>query len=56
MIMLYHGTTMEIASPLVRVGRKKVDFGQGFYLTRLKHQASLWAETMAERSELRGER
>ena len=49
MILLFHGTTMEISEPLVGVGRKKVDFGQGFYLTRLKRQASLWAETMAER-------
>lgn len=49
MISLFHGTTMEISEPLVGVGRKKVDFGQGFYLTRLKRQASLWAETMAER-------
>lgn len=49
MIVLYHGTTMEIAAPLVKVGRKRVDFGQGFYLTKLKKQASLWAETIAER-------
>ena len=49
MIALYHGTTMEVASPLVKLGRKCVDFGQGFYLTRLKKQASLWAETIAER-------
>lgn len=49
MSTLYHGTTMEVPSPLVRIGRKKVDFGQGFYLTKLKRQASLWAETIAER-------
>ena len=49
MIALYHGTTLEVAEPLVKVGRKMVDFGQGFYLTKLKRQASLWAETIAER-------
>lgn len=49
MITLYHGTTMEVSAPLVKLGRKRVDFGQGFYLTRLKKQASLWAETIAER-------
>ena len=49
MITLYHGTTMEVSEPLVGVGRKKVDFGRGFYLTRMKRQASLWAETIAER-------
>jgi len=48
-IALYHGTTMEVPSPLVKVGRKRVDFGQGFYLTKLRQQASLWAETIAER-------
>jgi len=48
-IALYHGATMEIPLPLVKVGRKKVDFGQGFYLTKLRQQASLWAETIAER-------
>ena len=49
MISLFHGTTMEVSEPLVGIGRKKVDFGRGFYLTRLKRQASLWAETIAER-------
>lgn len=49
MIALYHGTTLEVAAPLVKLGRKRVDFGQGFYLTKLKKQASLWAETIAER-------
>ena len=49
MIALYHGTTMEVAAPLVKLGRKRVDFGQGFYLTKIKKQASLWAETIAER-------
>ena len=49
MISLFHGTTMEVSEPLVGVGRKKVDFGRGFYLTKMKRQASLWAETIAER-------
>ena len=49
MISLYHGSTQEVVAPLVKLGRKQVDFGQGFYLTRLKKQASLWAETIAER-------
>ena len=31
------------------MGRKKVDFGQGFYLTKLRSQAQSWAETVAER-------
>ncbi len=31
------------------LGRKKVDFGQGFYLTNLHGQAKAWAEVIAER-------
>ena len=49
MITLYHGSYIAVPSPLVGLGRKKVDFGQGFYLTNLYHQAKAWAETIAER-------
>lgn len=49
MITLYHGSFIAVSSPLVELGRKKVDFGQGFYLTNLYEQAKAWAETIAER-------
>ena len=49
MITLYHGSFIAVSSPLVGLGRKKVDFGQGFYLTNLYEQAKAWAETIAER-------
>lgn len=49
MITLYHGSYIAVPSPLVGLGRKKVDFGQGFYLTNLNGQAKAWAETIAER-------
>ena len=49
MITLYHGSYIVVPSPLVGLGRKKVDFGQGFYLTNLHDQAKAWAETIAER-------
>lgn len=49
MIILYHGSYIAVPSPLVGLGRKKVDFGQGFYLTNLHEQAKAWAETIAER-------
>ncbi len=49
MITLYHGSYITVSSPLVGLGRKKVDFGQGFYLTNLHKQAKAWAETIAER-------
>ena len=49
MITLYHGSYIQVGKPLVKIGRKKVDFGQGFYLTKLRQQASSWAKAIAER-------
>ena len=49
MITLYHGSYIQVGKPLVKLGRKKVDFGQGFYLTKLRQQASSWAKAIAER-------
>lgn len=49
MIELFHGSTVEVSAPLVSLGRTGVDFGRGFYLTRLKAQAESWARTIAER-------
>ncbi len=49
MTRLYHGSYTEVKAPLVRLGRKKVDFGQGFYLTKLLPQAQSWASAIAER-------
>ncbi len=36
MNMLFHGSDVVAQAPLAKVGRKKVDFGQGFYLTLLR--------------------
>lgn len=49
MITLYHGSYISVPAPLVKLGRKNVDFGQGFYLTKLRIQAESWAKTIAER-------
>ena len=49
MIRLYHGSIVEVGKPLVGVGRRKVDFGQGFYMTRMRKQAELWAKVVANR-------
>lgn len=49
MITLFHGSYIAVPSPFVALGRKKVDFGQGFYLTKLFTQAQSWAATIAER-------
>ena len=43
MTTLYHGSYIAVSSPFVGLGRKKVDFGQGFYLTKLREQAASWA-------------
>lgn len=49
MITLFHGSYIPVQEPFVKLGRKKVDFGQGFYLTKLRKQAESWAGTIAER-------
>lgn len=49
MMTLFHGSYITVSSPFVRLGRKKVDFGQGFYLTNLREQAQSWAITIAGR-------
>lgn len=40
---LYHGSYMSVPSPLTGVGRRELDFGPGFYVTRLHEQAERWA-------------
>lgn len=49
MITLYHGSYMEVSSPQTDKGRQKVDFGQGFYLTRLLEQAEKWSRAITIR-------
>lgn len=49
MMTLFHGSYVPVQLPLVKLGRKKVDFGQGFYLTKLRKQAESWAQTIAGR-------
>lgn len=47
---LYHGSYLVVRDPDVVRGRREVDFGQGFYLTRLRKQASKWAEFVSMRA------
>lgn len=49
MITLYHGSDQEVQQPLAKVGRRNLDFGSGFYLTKLKEQAEAWAGIIASR-------
>lgn len=43
MMTLYHGSYMSVSSPLTAVGRRELDFGPGFYVTKLHEQAERWA-------------
>lgn len=47
MIVVYHGGVERIEAPLAKVGRKCLDFGHGFYITRRLQQAQEWAERTA---------
>ena len=49
MTILFHGSDVVVDSPIARLGRAKVDFGQAFYMTRLRPQAESWARTIASR-------
>lgn len=49
MITLYHGSYTQVAKPLAKIGRKNLDFGQGFYLTSIREQAEKWAVVIAQR-------
>ncbi len=42
-MILYHGSIKEIPSPAINIGRDKLDFGRGFYVTELFEQAKIWA-------------
>lgn len=49
MITLYHGSNLEITSPRANAGRKNLDFGPGFYVTKIEEQAQNWAQIIASR-------
>lgn len=44
---VYHGSNVPVQSPLVGIGRKALDFGEGFYVTALLPQAEAWARNKA---------
>jgi hypothetical protein len=43
MLTVYHGSTIQVSSPIAKAGRVNLDFGQGFYITDIKEQAERWA-------------
>lgn len=48
-IIVYHGGTEIVDSPVCGLGRKNLDFGQGFYVTDIKEQAVKWAGLNAQK-------
>lgn len=46
---LFHGSYMVIDKPEISKGRSRVDFGRGFYLTRIQSQAERWAKLITIR-------
>ena len=49
MMTLYHGSYLPVPTPLAKAGRKNLDFGHGFYVTKLQEQAENWAKIIATR-------
>jgi hypothetical protein len=48
-LTVFHGSDVAVPQPLAKVGRKNVDFGLGFYVTKLRKQAEAWAVVIAGR-------
>lgn len=48
-IKVYHGATEIVENPICAFGRKNLDFGQGFYITDIKDQASKWSLLTAQK-------
>ena len=46
---LYHGSTVAVRKPSLRLGRLNADFGKGFYTTSNPEQAERWAHIKQER-------
>jgi hypothetical protein len=50
-MLVYHGSTLEVKTPLVDYGRSNLDFGKGFYVTNILSQAESFAQRMARRKQ-----
>ena len=42
-MIVYHGSTVEVAQPDVSYSERNLDFGCGFYVTTVYEQAARWA-------------
>lgn len=48
-MFLYHGSNMVVSNPQILVSDRRLDFGEGFYLTSSLEQAERWAQLTTER-------
>ena len=48
---LYHGSTVTVKHPSLRLGRANTDFGKGFYTTTDYEQAARWARIRRRREQ-----
>ena len=46
---LYHGSTVQVKKPEIRVGVSLLDFGEGFYTTTSFAQAERWSRIKMRR-------
>ena len=47
-MIVYHGVTDIIKQPMVQLGRNKLDFGKGYYVTDILEQAEIWSRRIAD--------
>ena len=48
-MIIYHGSTVPVEKPEIRISNSFLDFGTGFYTTTSEHQAERWARIKMRR-------
>ena len=46
---VFHGSICEVRTPDLSRSKRNIDFGPGFYVTTIRHQAERWAKRKAAR-------
>ena len=46
---VFHGSICEVQTPDLSRSKNNVDFGPGFYVTTIRHQAERWAKRKSAR-------
>lgn len=49
-MIIYHGSTVLVEKPEIRISDSFLDFGTGFYTTTSEHQAERWAKSKRRES------